>query len=123
MRDRPIKDVVTQRARALRQRQTTPEARLWQALRNQNLGGFKFRRQHPIGRYIVDFYCDSARLVVEVDGDSHAGGEVEARDAARTAWLVGQGYRIARFTNEDVGKRFEAVLEAIFLECMREPWK
>lgn len=119
MGDWPVKEVGTQRARALRQRQTPPEARLWHALRNGRVAGLKFRRQHPIGRFIVDFYCDSAKLVVEVDGDSHAGDEAEARDAARTEWLVGQGYRVLRFTNEDVHKRFEAVVEAIFLECVR----
>lgn len=105
----------------MRQRQTAPEAKLWQALRNGKVAGFKFRRQHPIGRFIVDFYCDAARLVVEIDGDSHAGDEAEVRDAARTAWLVEQGYRVARFTNEDVNKRLEAVIEAMFLVCVRKP--
>ncbi|MEO6064120.1 MAG: endonuclease domain-containing protein [Thermoflexales bacterium] len=120
MGERPSRPATTGRARALRRRQSTPEARLWQALRNRQLAVFKFRRQHPIGRYIVDFCCESAKLVVEVDGDSHAGAEAEARDASRTAALEGYGYRAIRFTNEDVGKRFEAVLEAIFLECARE---
>ncbi len=115
-----MKSVVTQRARALRQRQTAPETKLWQALRAGKVAGFKFRRQHPIGRYIVDFYSQSAKLVVEVDGDSHVGLAAEARDAGRTAWLLEQGYRVVRFTNEDVVKRFDAVLEAIFLMCARE---
>ncbi len=123
MRDRPPKDVATQRARALRQRQTAPEAKLWQALRNGRVAGFKFRRQHPIGRYIVDFYCESEKLIVEIDGDSHAGAAAEARDADRTAWLMEQSYRMIRFTNEDVHKRLDAVIEAIFLECARDSTK
>lgn len=120
MCDRPSKSVVIQRARALRQSRTTPEAKLWQPLRNGRVAGFKFRRQHPIGRYVADFCCESAKLVVEVDGDSHAGDEAEARDADRTAWLLKQGYRMIRFTNEDVHKRFDAVIEAVFLECVRK---
>ncbi len=123
MRDRPSKDVATQRARALRQRQTAPEAKLWQALRNGKVAGLKFRRQHPIGRYVVDFCCESTKLIVEIDGDSHAGAAAEARDADRTAWLMEQSYRMIRFTNEDVHKRLDAVIEAIFLECARDSTK
>ncbi len=73
------------RARELRQPQTPAERKLWSRLRNQRLGGFKFRRQHPIDRFIVDFYCATCHLVVEVDGDSHT--EQAEYDAARTAWL------------------------------------
>lgn len=120
MRDRLTRTATIERARALRQRETSPEAKLWQALRNRKLADFKFRRQQPIGRYVVDFCCESEKLVVEVDGDSHASLEAEARDFSRTAELEERGYRVVRFTNEDVVKRFDAVLETIFRECARD---
>ena len=104
-----------ERARELRQPQTPAEQRLWNALRDRRLGGFKFRRQHPIGRFIVDFFCHECALVVEVDGDSHV-TQVEY-DQARTEWLNNRGYIVVRFTNQDVYKRFQAVLEAILHEC------
>ena len=103
------------RARELRQPQTPAEQRLWSRLRNRQLGGIKFRRQHPIDRFIVDFYCAACRLVIEIDGDSHA-DQVEY-DQARTEWLEARGYRVIRFTNRDVQARLDAVLEAILKEC------
>jgi very-short-patch-repair endonuclease len=70
-------------------------------LRDRRLAGFKFRRQHPIGNFIVDFYCAGAnRLVIEIDGDSHA--DQEDYDAARTDWLEGHGFRMIRFTNRQL---------------------
>ena len=71
--------------RELRQPQTPAEEKLWMHVRSRQLGGFKFRRQHPIGPFIVDFYCAACRLVVEIDGESHA--EQVEYDLARTAWL------------------------------------
>jgi very-short-patch-repair endonuclease len=105
------------RARELRQPQTPAEQRLWAALRNRHLEGFKFRRQHPIGRFIVDFYCYECALVVEIDGDSHV-AQMEY-DQARTEWLSDRGNRVLRFTNQDVERRLDAVLEAIWEECRR----
>jgi len=104
-------------ARELRQPQTPAESKLWTCLRNRQLGGFKFRRQHPIDRFIVDFYCAACRLVVETDGDSHA-DQVEY-DAARTAWLNEQGYCVIRFCNRDVHRNIDAVLEVILAECQK----
>jgi very-short-patch-repair endonuclease len=103
------------RARELRQPQTPAEAKLWQRLRNRQIGGHKFRRQHPIDRFIVDFYCDERKLVIEIDGDSHT-DQVEY-DALRTEWLNRHGYRVVRFTNDDVMKRFDGVLETILAKC------
>ncbi len=103
------------RARELRQPQTPAEAKLWAHLRNRQLDGFKFRRQHPIGRFIVDFYCAACRLVIEIDGDSHA--EQIEYDQARTEWLNDLGYQVIRFTNREVFRRLEAVLEAILETC------
>ena len=99
----------------MRREPTEPERRLWQKLRRKQLDGYKFRRQHPIGRFIVDFYCHEAKLVVEVDGDSHA--FQEAYDAARTAWLEAQGLRVLRFDNQTVMKNLDGALELILAIC------
>lgn len=106
---------ILDRARELRQPQTPAEARCWARLRNRQLGGFKFRRQHPVGRFIVDFYCAAARLVIEIDGDTHA--DQTDYDQARTEWLNERRYQVIRFTNGDVFSRMEGVLEAIWQEC------
>lgn len=102
----------------MRQPQTPAERTLWARLRDRRLSGLKFRRQHPIGRFIVDFCCPARRLAVEIDGDSHA--EQAEYDAARTAWLVEQGYAVIRFTNQEVHRHIEAVLEAILTACQRQ---
>jgi very-short-patch-repair endonuclease len=77
--------ILLQAARELRHPQTPAEQKLWSRLRNRQLNGFKFRRQHPIDRFIIDFYCDEAKLCIEVDGDSHA--EQIEYDQARTVYL------------------------------------
>ncbi len=105
------------RARTLRQPQTPAEQVLWAHLRNRQLAGFKFHRQQPLGHFVVDLYCHECRLVVELDGEAHAGRE--DYDAARTAWLSERGYRVIRFLNDDVRERLEGVLEAILEECRR----
>jgi very-short-patch-repair endonuclease len=79
------------RARELRRSMSLPERLLWQALRERP-GSLKFRRQHPLGRYVLDFYCPAARLVVEVDGQSHGMGRRPEQDAVRDRWLTEQGY-------------------------------
>ena len=112
---RRVSPEVIERARELRQPQTPAEEKLWQALRGRQVEGLKFRRQHPIGCFIADFYCAQARLVIEIDGDSHA-GQVEY-DQARTAWLESQGYRVVRYTNRDVKENFAAVVENILEHC------
>jgi very-short-patch-repair endonuclease len=81
---------------------TEAELVLWTALRKRRLDGFKFRRQHPIGPYIVDFACVSARLVVEVDGATHSTEDEVAHDALRTKFLQRAGWRVLRVTNLDV---------------------
>jgi very-short-patch-repair endonuclease len=85
-----------QRARAFRRNLTPPEARLWIRLKGDRLGGLGFRKQHPIGPYILDFYCAAAKLAVEVDGASHNTVERSAHDARRTVWLAGKGIRVIR---------------------------
>ena len=102
------------RGRSLRKSYTDAERRIWQLLRNRNLQKFKFRRQHPIGAYIVDFVCIDKRLVVELDGGQHA--EQAAYDLKRTADLESAGYRVLRFWDNDVLLHTDDVMEAIYRE-------
>ena len=98
-------------ARRLRRNSTDAERALWARLRNRSLAGHKFRWQHPIGPYVVDFVCILRKLVIELDGGQHAqnlGGDV-----SRTKWLERQGYRVLRFWNNEVLQNIEGVLEAI----------
>ena len=92
------------RAKRLRREMTLPEVLLWARLRRVGLGGSRWRRQHPIGPYILDFYCPDLRLAVEVDGESHDFAERAAHDERRTAWLSERGIRILRFPARDVLK-------------------
>ena len=98
-------------ARKLRKNMTDTERLLWQHLRNRELGGYKFRRQRPVGPYIVDFVCLEKKLVVEVDGGQHA-GQLEL-DAKRSDYLKEKGYRVLRFWNNEVLKETESVLTVI----------
>jgi len=107
--------ILLQRAREMRREPTKAEQTLWQSLRRGQLGNYKFRRQQPIGRYIVDFYCHQAQLIVEVDGDVHA--EQEEYDAERTAWLEANGYRVIRFSNLSVNTNLDGVLQEILTAC------
>ena len=95
MRRRPLK---TRLARRLRKDMTYTEVRLWLKLKGRQLDGWKFRRQTPIGQYIVDFYCPAARLVVELDGASHDFEDQADDDDRRQAWLESKGYRVLRFS-------------------------
>ena len=97
-------------ARGLRRRQTDAEAKLWQRLRAGQVPGRKFRRQHPVGPYIVDFVCLDAKLVVEADGSQH-GGE---SDASRDAFLRANGFRVLRFWNNDILLDTDVVMNAIW---------
>lgn len=90
------------RARELRKQDTSAEAKLWQALRNRNIGSRKFRRQEEIEGYIVDFICPAAKLVIEVDGATHSTDQEIARDAYRTRVLEACGLHVIRFTNDEV---------------------
>ena len=101
------------RARELRKSQTQAERALWSVLRNHRLGGHRFRRQHPVGHYIVDFVCLENRLVVELDGGQHL--ESVDYDGARTAYLENCGFSIVRFWNNQVLNEMTGVNEAILL--------
>jgi very-short-patch-repair endonuclease len=103
-------------AHELRQNATDAERRLWATLRDRRLQGHKFRRQHPIGRFIVDFACTKRRLVIEADGGQH---NESTADVRRTAWLESQGWRVIRFWNNDILANTEGVLCAI-LEALQD---
>ena len=107
-----------ERARRLRREMTLPEVVLWSRLRRAGLDGLRFRRQHPLGPYVLDFFCAEARLAVEVDGMAHdSPGRAEA-DALRTAWLAGQGIAVLRLPARDVLRgEAEHVLPTIAAAC------
>jgi very-short-patch-repair endonuclease len=98
---------------------TDAETKIWQRLRAHRFQGLSFRRQLPVGPYIVDFVCLEARLIIEIDGGQHASDEA-AYDAKRDAWLRGEGFRILRFWNNEVLRNLRGVLERI-VEAVREP--
>ncbi|MGN7928670.1 endonuclease domain-containing protein [Sphingopyxis sp. 22461] len=99
-----------ERAKALRRSLTEQEKKLWGALRDRRLGGFKFRKQQPIGPFIADFVCQEQRLIVEVDGSQHASSET---DVQRDGYLKGKGYRVLRVWNNDVTGNLSGVLTAV----------
>jgi very-short-patch-repair endonuclease len=101
------------KARDLRRRMTPAEGVLWAALRDRALVGVKFRRQHVMGPYVVDFCCPAGWLVVEIDGDGHDEEERRIYDGARTEYLNAAGYRVVRFRNEEVMNDLAGVLERI----------
>ena len=106
-----------ERAKALRRALTQPEKKLWGALRDRRLGGFRFRKQQPIGPFIADFVCQEQRLIVEVDGSQHAESET---DRPRDAFLTSKGYRVLRVWNNDVTDNLSGVLAAI-LAALSDP--
>lgn len=100
-------------ARAMRKQQTPAEEMLWTLLRRRQLLGLKFRRQHQFGKYIADFYCHEAKLVIECDGSAHGSNERWHHDQNRDAYMVAQGLRVLRFTNEQIVSDTEDVLQEI----------
>lgn len=108
---RPVSDTQRGRAKALRRNMTDAERKLWAALRGHRFQGLAFRRQSPIGPFIVDFVCQQLRLIIEVDGGQHA--TKTRHDTQRAAWLTSKGYRILRFWNSDVLRNMEGVLQTI----------
>jgi very-short-patch-repair endonuclease len=108
--------IILKRAREMRHPQTPAEATLWRHIRNRALG-YKFRRQHPIERFIIDFYCAEIKLCIEIDGDTHLEKDQQEYDAARTEYLESIGRKVIRFTNEDVRYNIQAVLQSIIDTC------
>ena len=110
--NKELRQHMIRRARQLRRDQTHPERVLWYALRSRRLESFKFRRQRPMGRYVVDFVCLEHKLIIELDGDSHDQFNYN-HDIDRQAWLESQGYRVLRVSNDDVLNDMESVVLAI----------
>jgi very-short-patch-repair endonuclease len=103
-------------AKRLRANTTPHERALWRALKEIPIDGTHFRRQAPIGPYVVDFFCPAKHLIIELDGGHHNEDETARRDRERQEWLEGQGYRVVRFWNSDVMENLTAVLERIYVE-------
>ena len=116
-RERGRKQVLRERAKHMRSEPTPAEHRLWQILRAKRFGGYKFKRQLPIDRYIFDFACLSRRLIVELDGGQHS---QSASDGRRDAYLKARGFRVLRFWNSDLIENEEGVLTSI-LNALERP--
>jgi len=113
---RQTSKATVRKARALRRAMTPPEAKLWTLLRTRP-DDLKFRHQHPVGRYVFDFYCASARLGIEIDGIAHEMGDNPARDDRRDRWLRSRGYRIVRISAVELKTNAEGVLQHILNAC------
>jgi len=104
------------KARKLRRSMSLPEVLLWRELRKRP-GGFRFRRQHPAGTYVLDFACLEAKLAIEVDGEAHGRGTNPVHDQARDEWLMAQGYRTMRIPAREVLSDLGAVVTYILAQC------
>ena len=102
------------RARYLRKNPTPAEKKLWRYLRNREFADYKFRRQHPIGPYVLDFYCPTACLAIEVDGSGHNFATAQEHDSSRQTYLAESGIRLLRFYNQEVYQEFDGVLQAVW---------
>ncbi|NOS68202.1 MAG: endonuclease domain-containing protein [Candidatus Peribacteraceae bacterium] len=109
--------VTVERARILRKGQTVMEMLLWRELRDRRLNGLKFRRQVPIGPFIVDFYCAEKKLIVELDGSAHEDLERKMKDQERERYLSECGYQFLRFTNDETAFNIMSVLDRISATC------
>jgi very-short-patch-repair endonuclease len=109
-----------ERARSLRAEQTRAEEKLWERLRSRRLSRWKFRRQHPVDRFIVDFVTLDGKLIVEVDGATHSTDEEVKRDAKRTRILESLGFHVIRVSNNDVRTNIAGVLDTILNELERQ---
>ncbi|RWL38657.1 endonuclease domain-containing protein [Mesorhizobium sp. M2E.F.Ca.ET.209.01.1.1] len=123
MPHQPVTPAKRNFARSMRREPTEAEDRLWQELRGRRLDNIKFKRQVPMGRYVADFICAEAKLIVEIDGSQHA----ESRhDQERDAELKARGFRVLRFWNDDVLKELDAVCDTIIAyvrDQSLEPWR
>jgi very-short-patch-repair endonuclease len=111
----------TNRARQLRADATVFERKLWAHLRGAQMNGFAFRRQHPVGPYVLDFYCAAAKLAVELDGDQHGTDAGLAYDAARTLFLKQKHIRVIRFGNHELNENLDGVRDEICRALIRTP--
>ncbi|MDG4853394.1 MULTISPECIES: DUF559 domain-containing protein [unclassified Mesorhizobium] len=123
MPHQPVTPAKRNFARRMRRESTEAEGRLWQELRGRRLDKIKFRRQVPVGRFVADFVCAEARLIIEIDGSQHADSP---HDQKRDAELKARGFRVLRFWNDDVLKDLDAVCDTIIAYVRDEdlqPWR
>ncbi|MBZ9672220.1 endonuclease domain-containing protein [Mesorhizobium sp. B2-1-8] len=123
MPHQPVPPAKRNFARSLRRAMTEAEGRLWQELRDRRLDGIKFRRQMPFGKYVADFVCIEASLIIEIDGSQHADSD---SDRSRDADLKARGFRILRFWNDDVLRDMNAVCDTIIAyirDTSLQPWR
>ncbi|AZO60371.1 endonuclease domain-containing protein [Mesorhizobium sp. M1A.F.Ca.IN.022.07.1.1] len=123
MPHQPVTPAKRNFARRMRRESTEAEDRLWQELRGRRLDKIKFRRQVPVGRFVADFVCAEARLIIEIDGSQHADSP---HDQERDAELKARGFRVLRFWNDDVLKELDAVCDTIIAYVRDEdlqPWR
>jgi len=106
----------TERARQLRQTETWAEKLVWRWLRDRRFSGYKFRRQHPVGIYYLDFFCEEAALSIELDGRQHGFPEEQRHDAERAAFLISHGIKTLRFWNSHLRRNAQTIRDAIFHE-------
>ena len=111
--EKAVSDTLLSHARELRKNATDAEQLLWKILRNRQIEDLKFRRQHPVTPYVVDFFCHEANLIIELDGGQHNGTEQQSKDEQRTQFLESKGYRVLRFWNHDILQHTEAVVQTI----------
>jgi very-short-patch-repair endonuclease len=110
----PVPLPLLEAARSLRKNMTDAEQLMWHCLRQKQLGGFRFRRQHPFEQYVLDFYCYEAKLAVELDGSQHSQLDAIAYDAERTTFLEQHGIRVIRFWNNEVFQNLDGVLQTVY---------
>ncbi len=113
----PVPLPLLKAARDLRKNMTDAERLLWQALRGKQMDGFRFRKQHPFCQYVIDFYCPSIKLAIELDGGQHNSEEGKLKDSERTAFLEQHGIHVLRFWNNELMSNLEGTLEQIL--CMK----
>jgi very-short-patch-repair endonuclease len=113
MMNAQVPGYVFQLCRKLRKKQTDAKKFLWKCLRRKRLKGLKFRRQHPIGRYIADFYCPEARLVIELDGKIHQVKDQKEYDRSRQEIIEMRGVRVLRIKNAEIGQDIESVIRKV----------
>ncbi len=113
---RAYREKLIESARRMRDNPTVAEALLWKKLRKKQLGGLRFRRQHVVNTFIVDFYCPQAKVIIEVDGSVH--DEQEEYDQEREIILESLGYQVLRFRNQEIEREIDAVLSSIYDSCI-----
>jgi very-short-patch-repair endonuclease len=106
-------DILTEAAKQLRKRQTEAEKRLWFKLRDKQLKDVKFRRQEPIGNYVVDFVSFEKKLIIEIDGNPHRETQTRVNDTQRSLWLQEQGFKVLRFWNSEIENNLDKVVRKI----------